>query len=162
MSAEAFHTEDLRMLYRELILEHARQPRNFRAIEEATNDAKGLNRLCGDRIQLFLKLKGQRIVDASFEGTACAITLASASLLTTMIVGRRVADAIELGQALQAYLSDNENAEEQGALVEGLGELKALTGVREFPARVKCATLPWQTLRSAVEEDGGIATTEQE
>ena len=160
MNAEASHAEDLRALYRELILDHAKKPRNFRALDKATNQALGLNRMCGDRIRLHLELDGNRIMDASFEGTACAITLASASLLTTLIVGRTVDEAIALGQALHAHLSNDDMTIDGGSAAEELGELRALAGVREFPARVKCATLPWETLRSAVRDDGGVATTE--
>ncbi len=150
--------DDLRELYRELILDHARSPRHFGRLNEATHTARGINPLCGDQLQLFLRLdQAERIAEASFEGTGCAISVASASLLTDRIIGMPAAEALDLFAALTEELrGETGNA---GATHE-LGKLKALSGVREFPARVKCATLAWHALDSAISQRSVAATTE--
>jgi nitrogen fixation NifU-like protein len=136
---------DLRELYQEVILDHYRQPRNLRALPDANRRADGYNPLCGDRVTLYARVRDGVIEDASFEGTGCAISTASASLLTETIKGRTVADADRLFQGFHDCVTGS------GApgTVE-LGKLVALAGVRKFPVRVKCATLAWRTLRAAL------------
>jgi nitrogen fixation NifU-like protein len=139
---------DLRDLYQELILEHSRHPANFRAMPEATRSVEGDNPLCGDHLRLFVRLQGERIADISFQGSGCAISVASASLLTKRVKGETVAQAEVLFQQVHRMLATEEAAGEPE-----LGELEALTGVRQFPMRVKCATLSWHALRAALQDE---------
>jgi nitrogen fixation protein NifU and related proteins len=141
-------------LYQEVILDHNRRPRNFRALENATHQAEGYNPLCGDRLRLFLKVEGETIADATFQGAGCAISKASASLMTDSLKGRAVADARQLFERFHRMVTTPPDRE-----VEDLGKLSVLAGVREFPTRVKCASLAWHTFKAALENDGK-ATTE--
>ncbi|MDA0705647.1 MAG: SUF system NifU family Fe-S cluster assembly protein [Proteobacteria bacterium] len=150
--------DELRDLYRELILDHARSPRHFGKLHAATHMARGINPLCGDRLQLFLQLDGdQRITEASFEGSGCAISVASASLLTDTIIGMQVPAALEVSSTLTEQLRTGDSGDAESAQ---LGKLKALFGVHEFPARVKCATLAWHAMNSAIRNSATPATTE--
>ena len=151
MNAVDIHSgDDLRDLYRELILDHARSPRHFGKLENATHTAEGINQLCGDKLRLFVRLNEQdNIAAASFEGSGCAISVASASLLTDMIIGLSVTQALDCFTAVTNRLTDPESFQEQDIGVD-LSKIKALDGVREFPSRVKCATLAWHALNSAV------------
>lgn len=162
MNETGLSTGELRELYRELILDHARDPRHFGKLGLATHSAEGLNPLCGDRLTLYLQIGGnERIADASFEGSGCAISVASASLLTDTVIGMSKPQAIRLLEALIGRLTDDD-APNYGATAESpeLGRLRALEGVRDFPSRVKCATLAWHALRSALTNDKSIASTE--
>jgi len=159
MTAARLQTEDeLRDLYRELILDHARRPRHFGKLASATHTAQGINTLCGDKLHLYLQLDSdRRITDAAFEGSGCAISVASASLLTDTVIGMQAPVALDFFAALTGQL--------QGATTGqvpdmDLGKLNALLGVREFPARVKCATLAWFALNSAMHNQATPATTE--
>ncbi len=149
-------TDDVRDLYRELILDHARKPRHFGKLEQATHSAEGINPLCGDKLRLYLELDDSGVIrDAAFEGSGCAISVASASLLTDTVIGLPVADAVDWFENVTASLTGS------GADSSvDLGKLRALEGVREFPSRVKCATLSWHALHSALENDTTPATTE--
>ena len=138
---------DLSELYQEVILDHNRRPRNFRAMDDATRSAKGHNPLCGDRLMLYLKLDGDRIADISFEGSGCAISKASASLLTDAIKGQTISDATALFDRFHAMVTAPMDVPVDEA---GVGKLMVLAGVREFPARVKCASLAWHTLIAAL------------
>ncbi len=150
-------SDELRDLYRELILDHARSPRNFGRLENATHEAAGINPLCGDKLRLYLQVDADdRIEDTSFEGTGCAISVASASLLTDTIIGQPVARAEAYFESITKRLTDNEPDD----LDEPLEKLRALDGVREFPSRVKCATLAWHALHSALHHREQPATTE--
>jgi nitrogen fixation NifU-like protein len=151
MNAVDIHSgDDLRDLYRELILDHARSPRHFGKLENATHTAEGINPLCGDKLRLFVRLNAQDyIAAASFEGSGCAISVASASLLTDMIIGLSVTQALDCFTAVTSRLTDPDSFQEQDIGVD-LSKIKALDGVREFPSRVKCATLAWHALNSAV------------
>ncbi len=145
--------DDLRDLYRELILNHAREPRNFGKLGSATHKADGINPLCGDKLTLYVRLDSASVIqDASFEGTGCAISVASASLLTETVIGLPVDDARSWFEYVTAALTSDADVE--------LGKLQALMGVREFPSRVKCATLSWHALNSALDNDKNPATTE--
>jgi nitrogen fixation NifU-like protein len=137
---------DLTDLYQEVILDHNRRPRNFHAIADASHQAEGYNPLCGDRLTLYLKLEGDMIADVGFEGAGCAISKASASLMTDAIKGQSVPDACALFQRFHRMVT---TPVDEG--VEDLGKLSALAGVREFPVRVKCASLAWHTFRAALD-----------
>ena len=145
---------DLSDLYQELILDHNRRPRNWGTLEGGNREAKGHNPLCGDRLTVFLKLADDRIEDIRFEGSGCAISKASASLMTEAVKGRTRAEAAELFHAVHGMLTGGP------ADAARLGKLAALAGVREFPARVKCASLAWHTLNAALAGDGAPVTTE--
>lgn len=148
---------DIRELYQELIMDHGTKPRNFSALENASHFAEGDNPLCGDNIQLFLQIEHEQIISASFQGSGCAISTASASLMTEALKGKTREEASLLFEALQALMTQNNLA--TVSLAE-LGKLAALSGVHAFPARVKCATLPWHTLISALKGEKDNVSTE--
>ena len=144
---------DLKDLYRDVILDHNRKPRNFGRLEGAHAHADGHNPLCGDRLTVFLKLDGDRIEDVRFEGKGCAISTASASLMTESIKGRSRSDIQALFERVHALLTRQDASADPS-----LGKLAALSGVREYPARVKCASLCWHTLNAALERGGTVST----
>lgn len=148
---------DLAELYQQVIVEHNRAPRNYRKLPHPTHAAEGDNPLCGDHISLEVALDGDRIAEVGFQGSGCAISQASASLLTGAVQGKTTAEAEALFDRMHHMLTAP-----PGAAVEtsGLGKLAALAGVRQFPVRVKCASLPWHTLRAALRGPGTPATTE--
>jgi len=147
-------TGELRELYRELILDHARNPRHFGKLSPATHTAEGINPLCGDKLRLYLNVdEDDTIVDAAFEGTGCAISVASASLLTDCIVGQATASAVRQARIVADALTGRDHS-------ASLGKLDALKGVSEYPSRVKCATLAWRALEAAVSGDARTTTTE--
>jgi nitrogen fixation NifU-like protein len=139
---------DLSDLYQEVILDHNRRPRNFGALANATRIANGHNPLCGDRLKLYLRLDGDRIADIAFEGSGCAISKASASLMTDAVKGRPIADAITLFDRFHQVVTTPIDQPIDEAAV---GKLAVLAGVREYPVRVKCASLPWHTLKAALD-----------
>jgi nitrogen fixation NifU-like protein len=145
---------DLSDLYQEVILDHNRRPRNFRVLENPTHHAEGYNPLCGDRLRLFLRIEGENIAEATFEGAGCAISKASASLMTDSLKGCPVAEARQLFERFHRMVTTPPDRE-----VEDLGKLSVLAGVREFPTRVKCASLAWHTFRAAL-DNADKATTE--
>ncbi len=148
---------DLRELYQEVILDHGRNPRNFRAIEQPTCTLEGYNPLCGDRLTLYLELDGDRVRDISFEGSGCAISTASASLLTETLVGKTKAEAEEIFERFHTMLvGDPKDAIDPAAL----GKLAVFQGVCEFPTRVKCASLCWHTLHAALRGEKKSVSTE--
>lgn len=158
MSAQFDTADDVRELYRELILDHARSPRHFGPMPESTHSAEGINPLCGDKLQLHLRVgDDETIHDAAFEGTGCAISVASASLLTDTIIGLRCEEAMQRFEAVTNHLTGRGAADRPAT---DLGKLRAFEGVRDFPSRVKCATLAWHALRSALEHRKTPATTE--
>jgi nitrogen fixation NifU-like protein len=136
---------ELNDLYRDVIIDHNRHPRNFGAMEPADATMEGFNPLCGDRLTVRLKMAGDRIADIRFEGQGCAISTASASLMTEAVKGHSRAEALALFDRVHRLLTDDDAPNDQ------LGKLAALSGVREFPARVKCASLCWHTLASALQ-----------
>jgi nitrogen fixation NifU-like protein len=148
---------ELSELYQELILDHNRSPRNYGVLPDADHTAKGYNPLCGDKLTIYAKLEGDRIAGLSFEGSGCAISKASASLLTDALKGRTVAEADALFARVHAMLTA---PIDQALDVDDLGKLAVLSGVREFPVRVKCASLAWHTLKAALEGTGETAKTE--
>ncbi len=144
---------DLRELYQEVIFDHNRNPRNFGHPADANRKAEGYNPLCGDMVTVYLKVENGRIVDAAFEGSGCAISTASASLMTEALKGKTEAEAERLFEGFHGMVA--------GAGGTGdLGKLEVLSGVREFPARVKCATLAWHTLSAALKNTGQPVSTE--
>jgi len=145
---------DLKDLYRDVIVDHNRNPRNFRAMPDADRKAEGFNPLCGDRLTLYVRIEDDRVADVSFDGSGCAISVASASLLTESVKGRTVREAEELFTKMHALLTRQDVAVD----VPALGKLGALSGVREFPARVKCASLCWHTLDAALHQQPTVTT----
>jgi nitrogen fixation protein NifU and related proteins len=147
---------DLRDLYQEIILEHSRKPKNTGTLEQATGEAQGNNPLCGDKVTVYVKLDGDRIEDARFDARGCAISVASASMMTEILKGMTVSEAEVAFDRFQTQLTSEETPE----LAED-DELAALMGVRDFPTRIKCATLPWHTFRAALAgSDENQITTE--
>ena len=147
---------DLRDLYQEVILDHNRYPHNFRALDGANRHADGHNPLCGDRLAVYVKLDGETITDVSFLGSGCAISKASASLMTDAVKGRTIDEARRLFEEFLALVTD------EGAVCypASLGKLAVFAGVREYPTRVKCASLAWHTLRAAVDDRHEVVSTE--
>jgi nitrogen fixation NifU-like protein len=139
---------DLNDLYQEVILDHNRRPRNFHPIADASHTAEGYNPLCGDRLTLYLKVADGIVVDVSFEGAGCAISKASASLMTDAVKGQSVAGVQALFERFRRMVTTPPDEP-----VEDLGKLSALAGVREFPVRVKCASLAWHTLKAAMSNE---------
>jgi len=146
---------DLRDLYQEVILDHNRRPRNWGALAQPDRRADGYNPLCGDKLTLTMKMDGDRIAEVKFEGSGCAISKASASMMTDLVKGRTAAEAESLVDRLQEMVTAPVDAPAEDA---SLGKLAVLSGVREFPARVKCATLAWHTLRAALEGEQAAST----
>ncbi len=147
---------DLRDLYQQVILDHQKKPRNFRVLEAADRDAEGFNPLCGDKIHLFVKMENGVIKEVGFQGTGCAISTASASMMTESVKGKTPAEAEAIFKQFQGLVTSD--AQEKVNAPE-LGKLEVFAGVREFPVRVKCATLPWHTLRAALKgEDKPVST----
>ena len=147
---------DLNDLYRDVIVDHNRHPRNFRPMPDADRHAEGFNPLCGDRLTLYVKLDGDTISDVSFQGSGCAISVASASLLSESVKGKPIAEAERLFATMHALLTRDDVEVD----VAGLGKLGALSGVRRFPARVKCASLCWHTLDAALHRQTEPVRTE--
>jgi nitrogen fixation NifU-like protein len=146
---------DLKELYRDVILDHNKRPRNFGRIDASDSHAEGHNPLCGDRLTVWLRLKDDLIEDIRFEGKGCAISTASASLMTEAVKGKDKATVQSLYGRIHSLLT------QQDALADAsLGKLAALSGVREFPARVKCASLCWHTLNAALERGAATVSTE--
>jgi nitrogen fixation protein NifU and related proteins len=149
-------SDDLRELYQEVILDHGRRPRNLREIPGAGRRAEGYNPLCGDRATVYVALEGDVVKDASFVGRGCSISTASASMMTEAVKGKTLAEAEALFQRFHALVT-GETAPADGP---DLGKLAVFSGVSEFPARVKCASLAWHTLRAALKGDAAPVTTE--
>ena len=149
--------DDIRDLYRDMVMEHSRKPRNFRRLASPTCSAEGFNPLCGDQITLDVELKDDVISEVSFEGSGCAISRASASLMTEAVRGKSKAAAVDLFGAFRAMVTRGVGQEYDD---DGLGDLEVLAGVTEFPVRIKCATLSWHTLKNAL--DGGVETAQTE
>ncbi len=148
---------ELRELYQQVILDHNKSPRNFRVMENPTQEADGHNPLCGDTLHIYLHVEDGIIKDVSFKGSGCAISKASASLMTSMIKGKTVEEAEKLFKNFHSLVTGKlgENAD-----LSGLGKLAAFSGVQEFPVRVKCASLAWHTMESALHQNGKEVTTE--
>ena len=148
---------DLSSLYQEVILDHSKKPHNYRVMDDADREADGYNPLCGDRVRIYLKLDGDRISDISFRGSGCAISTASASILTETLKGRTQGEAEALFEVFHDLVTGKNLASGESS---GLGKLAVFSGVSEFPARVKCATLAWHTMRSAIAGNQEVTSTE--
>jgi len=146
----------LQDLYQELILDHGRRPRNFRPLEGATQSAEGYNPLCGDRVKIYVKMDGDIVKDISFEGAGCAISTASASIMTETLKGKTRAEVEQLFQTFHDLVTGRKAQLD----APELGKLTVFSGVSEFPIRVKCATLSWHTLRAAINGEGTVISTE--
>ncbi|HKA20961.1 MAG TPA: SUF system NifU family Fe-S cluster assembly protein [Blastocatellia bacterium] len=147
---------DLQDLYQELILDHGRRPRNFGKLADANKTAEGYNPLCGDKIRVYVKVGGDVVEDIKFEGAGCAISTASASIMTDALKGKTRAESEQLFKAFHDLVTGHQ----QEAETQDLGKLAVFSGVSEFPTRVKCATLSWHTLRAALSGDGEVVSTE--
>ena len=147
---------DLREFYQEVILDHNKHPRNFGEIEGADRHAAGYNPLCGDRLVVYLNLDGNVITNVNFLGSGCAISKASASLMTDAVKGKTVVEARQLFDRFRAMVTDDAATSD----VEKLGKLAVFAGVRDYPTRVKCASLAWHTLRAACDDHHDVVTTE--
>jgi nitrogen fixation NifU-like protein len=150
---------DLRELYQQVILDHQKKPRNFRPIDGASSRVEGYNPLCGDRVTVYLKLEDGLVKDISFQGSGCAISTASASMMTESLKGKTLAQAEALFKAFHELVTGPPD-QEAGDEAAALGKLAVFSGVREFPVRVKCATLPWHTFQAALEGQEKTVSTE--
>lgn len=150
----------MRELYQQVILDHNRSPRNFRELEDANCRALGDNPLCGDKITVYANVENDVIEDVAFQGTGCAISQASASLMTAAVKGKTVEEAEKLFRAFHAMVTGSPDGQEGEPDTEKLGKLVAFGGVKEFPARVKCANLPWHTLHAALSGVDAPVSTE--
>ncbi len=149
---------ELRDLYQELIVDHSKRPRNFGRLPDFNYCAEGYNPLCGDKLKLFLKIDEEGVIrEVSFEGSGCAISTASASLMTQSLKGQTREKADALFETFHALITGPRDPAKAG---KGLGKLAVFSGVSEFPARVKCATLAWHTLRSALHDKNKVTSTE--
>ncbi|MFA5832722.1 MAG: SUF system NifU family Fe-S cluster assembly protein [Bacteroidota bacterium] len=153
---------ELNELYQQLILEHNKSPRNFKKLEHFTHDADGYNPLCGDHYHLWLKLDGDIISDIGFQGSGCAISKSSASMMTSALKGASINDAKVLFEKFHSVILTKIGDAIPGEKIEELGSLGALAGVREFPARIKCASLAWHTLNAALTQSEKSISTESE
>lgn len=164
MNELAGSSDELRELYRELILDHAKNPRHFGRLDDATHTAEGVNPLCGDKLKVYFTIgEDDRISDARFEGSGCAISVASASLLTDTVIGLSTDRALAYFRTMVQRLAQRKSEGTAGDAPLGdidLGKLRALEGVKDFPSRVKCATLAWHALNSALK--GGVSAVSTE
>lgn len=149
-------SSELRELYQEVILDHNKNPRNFHPIADADREVEGFNPLCGDRYTVYVKLKGDTIKDAAFQGSGCAISKASASLMTECVIGKTLEEATDLFHCFHDLLTRKDTPDLES---ERLGEIAALAGVRDFPMRIKCATLAWHALKAAIEKRDRLENT---
>ena len=146
---------ELSELYQQVILDHNKKPRNFRRLEPATHSAEGYNPLCGDHLNVYVNLEGDEVREIAFEGSGCAISKAAASMMTQAVKGKSKEDVEQLFNEFHSMVTgelDEENQEND------LGNLKIFAGVRDFPVRVKCATLPWHTMRAALNNEQSVST----
>ena len=152
---------NLKELYQEIILEHGKNPRNLGKVHEFIKDAEGHNPLCGDNVHVYLKLNGQKIVeDISFEGSGCAISMASASIMTDLIKGKNEHEAKEIVEDFLGMIKENPDLKSEHLKDDEKTKLMCLSGVKQYPMRVKCATLSWHTLTSAMDNSKEITKTE--
>ena len=148
---------DLRELYQEVILDHSKQPRNFREMPGATGQAQGFNPLCGDKATVYVRLEDGVVRDVSFKGAGCSISTASASMMTEALKGKKRSEVEELFERFHTLITGDPSRTAENTS-PGLGKLAAFSGVAEFPVRVKCASLPWHTLKAALKGEGQAST----
>jgi nitrogen fixation protein NifU and related proteins len=147
---------ELRELYQQVILDHNKSPRNFKKLEDANHSAEGYNPLCGDKINIYLNIEDKKIKDISFQGSGCAISKASASLMSTIVKGKSIEEAEKIFEQFHDMVTGLTEVPD----LEQLGKLAVFTGVKDFPARVKCASLAWHTMISALKDENEIVSTE--
>jgi len=145
---------DLQELYQQVIIDHNHNPRNFHEIEHPSHSAKGHNPLCGDKIDIYLTITDEIIAEVSFMGSGCAISKASSSLMTEVLLGKTITEAQQLFDSVHNTITNGKTD------VDDIGKLAVLSGVHKFPARVKCAILPWHTMKSALDKSTKITITE--
>ena len=151
--------DDVRELYQEVILDHGKNPRNFRQLEDANCEAQGNNPLCGDRLTVYLKVDEDRLIcDAAFEGRGCAISMASASMMTQIVCGKTVSQVQYLFDKFHKLCTGEIEEFPQDEFADDVDKLRVMSGVRQFPMRVKCATLGWHTMNAAVSGDSETTT----
>ena len=151
--------DDVRELYQEVILDHGKNPRNFRQLEDANCEAQGNNPLCGDRLTVYLKVDEDRLIcDAAFEGRGCAISMASASMMTQIVSGKTVSQVQYLFDKFHKLCTGEIEEFPQDEFADDVDKLRVMSGVRQFPMRVKCATLSWHTMNAAVSGDSETST----
>ena len=150
-------SRDIRDLYQDMILEHSKRPENFHALPEANHKAEGFNPLCGDHFTVFLKLDGDQIADISFEGSGCAISKSSASMMTASLKGKTKAEAQQLFSQFQRLVTNQTSVADDE---DSLGKLVVFSGVCEFPVRIKCAILAWHAMLSALDQKSETVSTE--
>jgi nitrogen fixation NifU-like protein len=148
---------DLRELYQDVIIDHSKRPRNFRVLETANHSSEGYNPLCGDKVTVFLELADERVKSVSFQGSGCAISTASASVMTESVKGKTLAEVEALFNVFHNLVTGKPP---DGGITPELGKLAVFSGVSEFPVRVKCATLAWHTLHAALQDKGETVSTE--
>jgi len=148
---------DMRELYQEIILDHHKKPRNFGKLEGANHHSEGYNPLCGDRVTVYLLVENDTIVDIGFVGTGCAICTASSSVMTEALKGKKIDEANDIFGKFHDLMM---GPPDEVANVDGMGKLAVFHGVREYPVRIKCATLPWHTFRAALDEEADPVSTE--
>ena len=154
---------DLRDLYQDIILDHGQRPRNFRTQQHPSHVAHGHNPLCGDKVTVYVTMEGERIKDVSFQGRGCAISQASASLMTEILKGKTLAEAATLFKGFHGKVTGGDTPATPDALEDDMDRLEPLTGVKAYPARVKCATLPWHAFEAALKNGAtGGATVKTE
>ncbi len=146
---------DLTDLYQEIVLDHNSKPRNFRKAEQANRSAEGFNPICGDRVLIYVEMEGDKIKDVAFQGTGCAISRASTSMMTEAVKGKSKAEAQRLFDLFHRQITSDDDID-----LDELGDLEAFSGIRDYPSRVKCVSLGWHTLRSALDDDYEAVSTE--
>jgi nitrogen fixation NifU-like protein len=151
---------DIRELYQSVILDHQKKPRNFRILEGGSRHAEGYNPLCGDKVTVYLKLENDVVKDISFQGSGCAISTASASMMTEALKGKTRTEAEALFKTFHELITGEPGPPADGSAAPALGKLAVFSGVREFPVRVKCATLAWHTFHAALEGEEKTVSTE--
>ncbi|MFT5881468.1 MAG: nitrogen fixation NifU-like protein [Moritella sp.] len=151
--------EELRALYQEVIIDHGRHPRNFKKLDDPSFSLEGYNPLCGDRLTLYLKFDNDKIIDASFEGDGCAISMATTSLMTERIKNTTIAEALQLFKDFQTLVTAPAPPAD---ICERLGKLTVIGGVRDFPVRIKCATLAWHALKAGLDSTNNVQVVSTE
>lgn len=146
---------ELSELYQQVILDHNKKPRNFRRLENANHSAEGFNPLCGDHLTVYLNLAGEAVKEISFEGSGCAISKAAASMMTQAVKGKTKPEAERLFSEFHKMVTGEDERDDEE---RGIGNLTIFSGVREFPVRVKCATLPWHTMHAALNNEALVST----
>ena len=148
---------ELEELYQEMLMDHNRSPRNFQTLQNASHSSNGFNPFCGDSVDVYLKIENELVIDASFQGSGCAISQASASMMTESVKGKTISETKEVFDAFHSMITRGPDGQFNP---DGLDDLAVLSGVSKYPVRIKCATLSWHTLKAALEQQGKIIKNE--